>query len=102
MVRLIHETFPEDPHTALAIAKCESGLQQWYPNGRLVTGKVDPHDTGLMQINTRIHGETLTNMGLDVANSVEDNVTFARHLYDSRGGNYNDWVCYTKGMLAMN
>jgi hypothetical protein len=52
-------------------------------------------DRGLFQINT-VHQPALDRQGFDVWD-VEDNVAFARQLYDQRG-NWNDWVCYTKQM----
>ena len=47
--RLIRETFPEDPLTAVAVAQCESGIKAtaYNPNNR--NGTVD---RGVMQINS--------------------------------------------------
>ena len=89
------DTFPEDPHTALAIAECESGLkaQAYNPSNR-----DGSKDRGLFQINT-VHDPSLEKLGYDVW-KVEDNVAFARHLYDQRGG-WGDWVCYTKNLIAL-
>lgn len=69
----------------VAIAKCESQLQQWYPDGRVVTGKVDPDDTGLFQINNRYWGGLAKELGLDYRNSIEDNIAMARIVYDRQG-----------------
>ncbi len=92
---MIRDTFPEDPHTAVAIASCESGLK---PTAYNPTNNNGSTDGGLWQINS-IHDGTLAQMGLDKWNP-EDSTKFARYLYDKRG-NFNDWVCYTKGMIAM-
>jgi len=93
---LIRETFPEDPGRAIAIATCESGLQQWHPDGRVVRGKVDKDDTGLFQINNRYWSDEAERLGLDYENSIEDNVQMARHIYDTQG--VTAWVCYNKDM----
>lgn len=92
MKALIREYFPEDPHTAIAIATCESGLKP---------GAYNPHnrdgsnDGGLWQINS-VHQPALERMGLDRWDP-EDATKFARHLYEQNGG-WNDWVCYWKDM----
>lgn len=92
---MIIQTFPEDPHTALAIARCESGLNPTAFNDKNVTPTVD---RGIFQINS-VHDEALNRLGLDPWD-VEDNVEFARYLYDQRGG-WQDWVCYTHNLIAM-
>ena len=79
----------------MAIAKCESGLNIEAYNPRNKNGTTDG---GLWQIND-VHNGTLETLGLDKYNP-EDATKFARLLYDQRGG-WGDWVCYTKGMLAM-
>ena len=94
MVSLIKETFPEDPHTALAIARCESGLNPEAYNPNNSNGSVD---RGVFQLNS-VHDERVESLGLDVWN-VEDNIAFARMLYDESG--FRPWVCYTHGMIAM-
>ncbi len=91
MKALIRETFPEDPHTAIAIATCESGLKPhaYNPNNR--NGSVD---RGLMQLNS-VHDHKLQAQGLDPWDP-EDNIAFARQLYESEG--WRPWVCFTKKM----
>lgn len=95
MVSLIRTTFPEDPHTALAIAECESGLNPEAYNPNNYDGSVD---RGLMQINST-HDARMNELGLDPWNP-EDNVQFARLLYDESG--YRPWVCaWSKDHLAL-
>ena len=91
VVSLIRETFPEDPNTAIAVARCESGLNA---NAYNPTNSNGTTDGGLWQIND-VHNSTLERMGLDKYNP-EDATEFARYLYDQRG--WKDWVCYTKNM----
>lgn len=85
IIRRIKETFHEDPENAVAIARCESQFRK---------DVVSPtNDHGIMQINLTVHKEQVDALGLDVYN-VEDNLTFARKLYDERG--WKPWVCARK------
>jgi len=89
------DTFPEEPRLALSVARCESGLKA---DARHVNtnGTVD---VSIFQINS-IHNGTMKEMGL-VPTDVRHNIKFARYLYDKSGGTFNDWVCYTRKMVAM-
>jgi hypothetical protein len=91
---LIKETFPEDPHIAVAVARCESGLKPTAHNPHNRDGSVDG---GLWQINS-VHDKKLKELGLDKYNP-EDATKFARMLYDER--EWQDWVCFTHGKIAM-
>ena len=91
---LIRTTFPEDPHTAVAIAGCESGFKAHAYNPNNPNGTTDG---GLWQIND-VHNGTLDELGLDKYHP-EDATRFARMLYEQRGG-WEDWMCYTKGMIV--
>lgn len=91
---MIKTTFPEDPHTAIAIAKCESGLNPQAYNPNNSNGSTDG---GLWQINT-VHDGTLVELGLSKWDP-EEATQFARMLYEQNG--WRDWVCYTKKMIAM-
>ena len=67
------------------ICGCESaGHTHKDKNGVLLSGYVDSDDKGLCQINTRYHGETMQNMGLDINND-EDYFTYANHLFETQG-----------------
>ncbi len=83
---LIREWFPEETHTAVAIAKCESGLRPNAVNNKNTNGSTDG---GLWQINS-VHDHRLKQLGLDKFNP-EDATKFARMLYEERG--WKDWVC---------
>ena len=91
MRRLIRETFPEDPETALAVATCESRLNPRAYNDQNVT---PTYDAGIFQLNS-VHDARMDELGLDKWD-VEDNVTFARMLYEESG--WRPWVCHWKGM----
>ena len=89
IIRRIKETFPEDPENAVRIAECESGFRKEV---------VSPtNDHGLMQINLTVHEDDVEALGIDVY-SVEDNLKFARMLYDEIGPDgqprhWKPWVC---------
>ena len=83
----IRKTFPEDPHTAIAIAKCESNFNPNAYNPNNYDGSVD---RGIMQLNS-VHDTKMQSLGLDPWNP-EDNLKFARILYDESG--WIPWVCY--------
>lgn len=94
--RLIRETFHEAPNTAVAIAKCESGLDADIQSHHTLTyGREQSY--GVFQIHAKDHDRTATRLGFeDYKTQVEDNIQMARHLYDSRG-NFKDWTCYNTG-----
>lgn len=78
----------------MAVARCESGLK---PNAYNPHNKNGSVDGGLWQINS-VHDSRLEELGLDKFNA-EDATKFARMLYDENG--FNDWVCYTHGLIAL-
>lgn len=83
----IKATFPEDPDTAVRIAKCESGMRPNAFNGSNTNGSTD---SGLMQINS-IHGVS-KHMLMDV----DINLAVARVIYERAGNSFSPWVCYKK------
>lgn len=68
----------------IQIARCESTFRHTLPDGTVLRGVVDNADTGVMQINTRYHGETAESLGLDLS-VFEDNLAYARYLYEKQG-----------------
>lgn len=81
VIEAIRETFPEQPDLMVRVAKCESSLIPHAHNAHT-------DDGGLFQINDYYHGENLKALGLDRM-KVEDNLTYARRLYDANG--LRDW-----------
>lgn len=63
---------------------------QFGKNGKALKGKVNPADTGMCQINIKIHAKELTKLGLD-ASKESDNITFANWLYTNEGSTPWDW-----------
>lgn len=94
VVSLIRATFPEDSIRALAIARCESGYD---PDALNVSNPDGSRDSGLFQINST-HNSRVEELGLDVFDP-EDNVTFARMLYDESG--WDPWVCHTRQLAYL-
>lgn len=72
------------------ICACESGngtpgsARQFYDDGTLVVGKIDPDDRGKCQVNMRYHGETAEKMGLDL-DTEYGNTTYSNWLYEKQG-----------------
>ncbi len=68
----------------IQIARCESTFRHTLSDGSVLKGKVDSADTGVMQINTRYHGDTAEELGLDLTD-LYDNMAYARNLYERQG-----------------
>lgn len=84
VVDKILQVFPDAP-IMVQVARCESGLD---PQADRIThdGRIGV-DVGLFQIN-QVHLTTLNELGLD-RYDLDDNLIFARMLYDARG--LADW-----------
>jgi len=85
--RLVREAFPDAP-IMVEVARCESEFKN-------VPGKLSD-DFGIFQIN-HVHLKRLAELGLDRTN-VEDNITYARMLYDEQGTQpwYSSEHCWSK------
>lgn len=68
----------------IEVARCESTFRHELADGSILKGKVDPADTGVMQINKRYHQAAAISMDLNLE-KIEDNMAYARHLYDTQG-----------------
>lgn len=68
----------------IEVARCESTFRHQLADGSVLQGRVDPADTGVMQINKRYHEATATAMELDLDN-LYDNMEYARYLYEKQG-----------------
>jgi hypothetical protein len=66
------------------IARCESTFAQFDENGKVIRGRVNPKDVGVMQINERYHAESAAALGYDL-HTIEGNVAYAKHLYEESG-----------------
>lgn len=94
--KFLKDYFADIPLMA-KIGACESHNRQYNSNGGVLRGEKTPLDRGVMQINLGYHGETAEKMGLDLT-SIDDNVAFARYLYEKYGA--KPWMssspCWSK------
>ena len=91
------ETVFYDAPEMVAIIDCESNFVHYQNDGTVLRGRVHQYDTGATQINLAVHADRLRQLGLD-AEKLEDNLTFARLLYDEEGS--TPWVC--RNLVARN
>jgi len=68
----------------IEVARCESTFRHELSDGSILQGRVDPDDTGVMQINKRYNEKSAISMNLDVEN-IYDNMAYARNIYDKQG-----------------
>lgn len=79
----VRDYFKDSPEMA-EIARCESHFRHFLPNGKVIRGKVNRFDIGLMQINELYHAEKATKLGYDIY-TLEGNLAYAKWLYDEEG-----------------
>jgi hypothetical protein len=96
----LKENFADTP-VLIEIARCESELRHFNENGKVLRGRVDNADVGVMQINERYHLETAKKLGFDI-HTVEGNVAYAKYLYEKSGS--EPWKasspCWSKTLAA--
>jgi hypothetical protein len=68
----------------IEVARCESEFRHQLTDGSILRGRIDPADTGVMQINKRYHEATATAMQIDL-DDLQGNLDYARHLYETQG-----------------
>jgi hypothetical protein len=83
LANYVKDYFEETPVLA-KIAMCESTLRHFGKDGKVLRGKVDSADVGLMQINERYHGDKAKSLGYDLE-TVHGNLDYAKYLYDREG-----------------
>jgi len=79
----VKEYFAKTPILA-EIARCESEYKQTGTNGKIIRGKVNPADVGVMQINEYYHIKPSKALGHDL-HTLEGNLEYAKWLYDEFG-----------------
>lgn len=92
----IEQTFGEHAELMKKVAWCESKLKQFRENGEPLISPTK--DGGIFQINFSAHLETTKKLGLDVINSEDDNIAYAKILFDQSGTNawYMSKHCWNK------
>lgn len=77
----------------------ESEPRQFLPDGSILWGwqddKIVKRDVGTCQINIKAHGDEISKLGLDVISNMDDNVHYAKILFDREG--WHPWVASKKG-----
>lgn len=71
-------------HIMVEVARCESQYRHFVEDGVVLRGKVNPKDVGIFQINEGYHLATANGLEIDV-HTIEGNIAYARHLYDTKG-----------------
>ncbi len=74
----------------IAIARCESQLQQYNKAGEVLRGKANRYDVGIFQINEQYHLERSQELGFDIY-TPEGNVGYATWLMSTTAGR-GPWV----------
>lgn len=80
---IVREYFKDIP-VMIQVARCESTFRHSLSDGSVLKGRVDPADTGVMQINKRYHEKRAITLGLNLEN-IYDNLAYARFLYEKQG-----------------
>ncbi len=81
--KIVRSYFRDIP-VMVQIARCESTFQHTLADGTILKGRVDPADTGVMQINKRYHEATAEAMNLNL-DDIYHNMAYARYLYETQG-----------------
>ncbi len=81
--KIVRSYFRDLP-VMIQIARCESTFRHILPDGTVLKGRVDPADTGVMQINKRYHESTAKAMNLNL-DDIYHNMAYARYLYETQG-----------------
>ena len=103
--RLIRETFPEDPETAIAVAMAESGMRMVQSNHNYPKD-MDGQKSGsrersfcIFQIHEPAHAATAKRLGYEnYKTDIEDCVKMARVVYEQAGHSFKPWTVYAKKM----
>ena len=89
----IRDTFPESPNTAMAIAKCESGLDPDIQSQHTLSYGQE-RSFGIFQIHEPDWKHAA--IKLDLPNWRTDpgeNIKLARYIYDTAGKSWKPWTC---------
>lgn len=99
IIKKIEEAFPEDPQTAVKVARCESHLIPDIQSHHILNGEQE-RSYGLFQIFSPVWHHKAMELGLtEYRTSVEENIAMARYIYTSGGNSWQPWSCWSKGMI---
>ncbi len=83
----VARVFHDDPRM-IDVIKCESNFRQFDSKGKTLRSPTS--DIGVVQLN-QVHWARAKKLGLDIWNSVDDNLKMGRIVYDEQG--IEAWVC---------
>lgn len=99
IIAKIREAFPEDPDTAVKVARCESHLIVDIQSHHVLNG-IRERSFGIFQIHEPSWHKVALRLGYEnYQTDVDDNIAMARYIYDNAGQSWKDWSCYTKKMI---
>jgi len=99
IIEEIRNTFPEDPDTAVRIAKCESGLVADIQSQHILSYGQE-RSFGVMQVHEPVWKHHADRLGLpNWRTDPGENLKLARFIYESAGKRWTPWSCYTKKMI---
>jgi len=87
------ENYFSDAPIMIQVARCESQFRQFDTEGKVLRGKVNAQDVGVMQINEKYHLDTAQRLGIDIY-TLEGNLAYGRYLYETQG--VAPWVYSSK------
>ncbi len=73
-----------DTPILVEIARCESTFSQIDKEGKVIRGRVNSADVGVMQINEKYHSVKAEELGYDL-HTIDGNIAFAKYLYEKYG-----------------
>lgn len=79
----VREYFADIP-VMIEIARCESNFRQFTDNGSVLRGGAGGGMVGVFQFYVEVHINAAIGLGFDI-NTLEGNLGYARHLYQSSG-----------------
>lgn len=81
--KMVHTKFASTP-VLIKIARCESGISQYKPDGSLLYNEKGSSAVGIMQIMSSVHQRAAQKLGYDIT-TPEGNIGYAKHLYKTQG-----------------
>ncbi len=77
---LVRDYFADTP-ILVEVARCESTFRQTDSTGKVIRGRVNEYDVGVMQINELYHADKAEELGYDL-HTIEGNMAYAKWLYE--------------------
>lgn len=95
----IRTVFHEEPNTAVAVAKCESGLVADIQSQHTLSYGQE-QSFGIFQVHAPDWADDAERLGLhNWRTDPKENIALARYIYEKAGKRWTPWVCWTKNMI---